>query len=192
VLVSAVPPFQLMLGKMLAASLVTLTLSAMYLGGAVVALNQIEQVPPAIVAALGPSAIAWFLVFLVVALLIFGAVFAALGAACSDPTDAQSLIGPVMLLCFVPALFLEPVLNGSGGLVPRLVSHFPPAVPMLMFVRVLVPPGVPWWELLICAVITGGFIAGAVWAGAKIFRIGLLAQGQSPSWRTLLQWLLSK
>jgi ABC-2 type transport system permease protein len=192
VLVSAVPPFELMLGKMLAAALVTMTLSVLYLGSTLIALSQIEQVPPAVMASLGPEAIAWFAVFLVVALLIFGAVFAALGAACSDPTDAQSLVGPVMLLCFIPALFLEPLLDGSNALVPRLVSHFPPAVPMLMFVRVLVPPGVPWWELLICAAITGTFVATSVWAGAKVFRIGLLAQGQAPTWRTLMQWVLSK
>jgi hypothetical protein len=31
-----------------------------------------------------------------------------------------------------------------------------------------------------------------VWAGAKIFRVGILAQGQAPSFGKLFKWILSK
>ena len=39
---------------------------------------------------------------------------------------------------------------------------------------------------------TAGFIVVCILAAGKIFRIGMLSQGQTPSYRKLVGWLLSK
>ena len=79
ILVSSVPPFHLMLGKLLAASMVGLTLTAVYLGstlGLLVLFGGIEKLPGVYVL--------WFIVFLVFALLIYGSLWGGIGAACSS------------------------------------------------------------------------------------------------------------
>jgi len=192
VLVSAVSPFELLMGKLLAAVLVSVTLGVLYLGSGLVFVHQVDEVPPQVVAALGPGILAWFSVFLVLALLIYGSMFSALGAACSELQDAQTLMMPAMMLFMIPMFFLGPVIENPGGTLATIFSLIPPFTPLLMLVRVAVPPGVDWWQLALALVLTAGFTTLTVMASGKIFRIGILSQGQTPSYKKLIGWLMSK
>jgi len=192
VLVATVPPFDLMLGKLLAAVGMTLTLSLIYVGAGMLFVNNASGLPPQVAAAITPRILMWFALFQVMALLIYGSIFAAIGASCSEMQDAQSLMGPMMLLLMFPMFFLGPVLQSPDSTMSRLISLFPPATPILMMLRIAVPPGPDWWELVLAVALTVLFTAACVWAGGKIFRIGILSQGQTPTWRRLAQWVMSK
>lgn len=187
VLLSSVTPFQLMMGKLLAAVLVAATLSFLYLGALTwFAWNRglLEFVPP--------SLFFWFFFFLILAILIFGSMFLAIGSACSEIQDAQSLMVPAMLLVMVPVMTWLPILQSPTGAFARWMSLFPPATPMLMMLRMAIPPGLPWREILLGVIVAIGFTLLTVACAAKIFRIGVLSQGQTPSFGRMLQWLLSK
>ena len=187
VLLSSVTPFQLMMGKLLAAVLVAATLSFLYLGALTwFAWNRdfLEFVPL--------SLFFWFFFFLILAILIFGSMFLAIGSACSEIQDAQSLMVPAMLLVMVPVMTWLPILQSPTGAFARWMSLFPPATPMLMMLRMAIPPGLPWWEILLGVIVAIGFTLLTVAGAAKIFRIGVLSQGQTPSFGRMLQWLLSK
>jgi ABC-type Na+ efflux pump permease subunit len=134
----------------------------------------------------------WFLLFQLLALLIFGSIFSAIGASCSEIRDAQSMMFPAMLLIMIPLFTWMPVLQSPSSTFARMVSLFPPATPMLMLLRIAIPPGPPWWEIVLGVVLTFGFMLACVWASAKIFRIGLLSQGQAPSLARLVAWLTSR
>lgn len=185
-LVSSVSPFQLMLGKLLGSVGIALTLSVLYLGavyGLVSYFGFQERVPPTVYL--------WFMLFLLLALTIFGAMFSAIGAACSEIRDAQGLMTPVMLMVIIPMLCMGPVLQSPSSMFSRLVSLFPPATPMLMFVRIAIPPGPPVWEIALGVVLTLAFAICCVAAAGKVFRIGILSQGQSPTMRQLFHWVFS-
>ncbi len=185
-LVSSVSPFQLMLGKLLGGVAVASTLSVMYLGAAYGASRYFdihERIPPTLYL--------WFTLFLLLALIIFGSIFSAIGAACSEIRDAQGLMTPVMLMIIIPMLCLGPVLESPSSMFSRLISLFPPATPMLMFLRIAIPPGPPAWEIGLSVVLTLAFAVACVWAAGKVFRIGILSQGQPPTMRKLMHWLLS-
>ena len=187
VLISAVTPFQLMLGKLIGAVLVSLTLSALYLtaiGFFLWKTGLADLVPPTLYL--------WFLLFQLLALLIFGSIFSGIGASCSEIRDAQSMMFPAMLLIMIPLFTWMPVLQSPSSTFARVVSLFPPATPMLMLLRIAIPPGPPWWEIVLGVVLTVGFMLACVWASAKIFRIGLLSQGQAPSLARLVSWLMSR
>jgi len=79
-----------------------------------------------------------------------------------------------------------------AGIQATVMSLIPPATPFLMLLRVAVPPGPPLWELGLGLALTVGFTLACVWAGAKIFRVGILAQGQTPSFRKLIGWVFGK
>lgn len=187
VLLSSVSPFQLMLGKLLGTVLVSLTLSGLYVGSLTWVLwrfDQLGNVPGHL--------FAWFFLFQVLALLMYGSVFLAVGAACNEIRDAQSLMFPVMMVVMLPYLMFMPVLQSPASPFSRAVSLFPPATPMLMFLRIAVPPGPAWWEVALGVVLTTAFMLGCVWASAKIFRIGILSQGQAPSIPRMIRWVFSK
>ena len=86
-LVSSVTPFQLMMGKLLGAIGVGLTLTTIYLGaayGLAWHFEIVDQIPISI--------FVWFVFFLLLALIIFGSVFSAIGAACSEIRDARHVV----------------------------------------------------------------------------------------------------
>ena len=186
-LISSVTPFQLMMGKLLGAMLVSLTLSVLYLGSATyLAWDRgfLELIPPHL--------FFWFFVFLILAILIFGSMFLAIGASCNEIQDAQSLMFPAMLTVMVPVMTWMPIIQSPTGTFARSVSLFPPATPMIMMLRMAVPPGLPLWEVLLGVAIAIGFTILIVMAAGKIFRIGILAQGQTASFGRMVKWLFSK
>lgn len=187
VLIASVPPFQLMLGKLLGTVLVSLTLSGLYVGSLTWVLwqfGQLGNVPGQL--------FAWFFLFQVLALLMYGSMFIAIGAACNEIRDAQSLMFPVMMVVMVPYLMFIPVMQSPASPFSRGISLFPPATPMLMFLRIAIPPGPAWWEVALGVLLTVAFMLGCVWASAKIFRIGILSQGQAPSFAKMIKWVVSK
>ena len=185
-LISCVSPFQLMLGKLLGTVLVALTLCVLYLGTVYYLTVHFE------VSHLVPLRIyLWLLLFTGLALIMFGSVFSAVGAACSEIRDAQSLMMPIMLLVILPLLCWVPIAESPASTFARLLSLFPPATPMIMLLRIGLQPGPPWWEVALGVVLTTAFALGCVWAGGKVFRIGILAQGQTPSLVTLVRWVFT-
>ncbi len=186
-LISSVSPFQLMMGKLIGAMLVSLTLSVLYLGAmGYVAWDRgfMDMIPLHL--------IFWFFVFLMMAILIYGSMFLAIGASCNEIQDAQSLMVPAMLMVVLPIMVWLPVLQSPTGTFARWISFFPPATPMLMMLRMAVPPGLPGWEIAVGVLVAGLFTVISVLAAGKIFRMGILAQGQPASFGRMLKWLIAK
>ena len=167
--------------------LLSLTLSLIYLAAAGFALWKygVSDLIPG-------SHYIWFLVFQLLALLIYGSIFSAVGAACTEIRDAQNMMFPAMLGMLVPMWVFMPILQSPNTAFSRLMSLIPPFTPMLMMLRISVPPGPPWWEIALGVVLTILFMLGCVWASAKIFRIGLLSQGQTPNFARLISWVFSR
>lgn len=186
-LVSSVTPFQLMLGKLVGAVAVGMTLSTVYLGAAY-ALSVYFEISNAIPISL----YAWFVFFLFIALTIYGSVFSAVGAASSEIRDAQSLMTPIMLLVIIPMMCMGPIIQSPSSTFAKAMSMFPPATPMLMFVRIAIPPGPAYWEIIVATLLVLLFAGCCVWAGGKIFRVGILSQGQAPTFARLIHWIFTK
>ncbi len=183
VLLGSVPPFQLMLGKLLGLVLVTLTISIVYLGGGLVVANRFGLVLPA-------ALLAWFLVFLVLATLIYGSLFTAIGAAATDLKDTQSLQMPATMLLTMPTLLLSAVLRDPNGTVAVVASFFPFSAPLIMTARISATKGVPWWQPPLAAAEVLVLALACVWAAGRIFRIGLLMQGKRVRLRDLARWVV--
>lgn len=187
VLISSVTPFELMTGKLIGTVFVSLTLSVLYLGGAALIMTQM-----ALTGYVNPALLIWFVVFQLLGLLIFGSIFIAIGSACNEIRDAQSLMSPAMMMIVLPMFCLVPVLESPTSSFSRAISLFPPATPMLMTLRIASKPGPPLWEILLGVVLCAAFTCFCLWAAAKVFRIGILSQGQAPTIGKLIKWVFSK
>jgi ABC-type Na+ efflux pump permease subunit len=187
VLVSAVTPFQLMLGKLLAGALVSMTLALLYLGGIWWATHHfgIDHFVP-------PEIYLWFPLLLVLALVTYGSMFSALGSACSELRDAQSMMMPAMIAVMIPLFAWTAILESPNGPVARVLTFVPSATPTVLLLRLAAQPGPPAWETALAALYSLATAAVFVWASGRIFRIGLLAQGQTPSLRKLAGWILER
>jgi ABC-2 type transport system permease protein len=184
VLVASITPFQLMMGKLLGVAAVSLLLGGIYFFGvsyAAVSFGYVDLIKP--------SLVIWFVIFLISAVLIFGSVFVAIGSACSDIKDAQSMMMPAMLLLMAPFFAWTVVLNAPNSSLATGLSLFPTAAPFLMMLRLALPPGPPMWQLVACVVILAASIFFIIWAAARIFRVGVLMQGKGATFREMIKWI---
>lgn len=185
VLLGSVRPFQLMMGKLLGMVGVSLTLASVYLaiaGWVAVRQGYAQHIPLPV--------IAWFAVYLVLAVLMYGSVFIAIGAACTDMKETQTLLLPVALLICLPLFSLSYVLQEPNSPFAVAISLFPFATPMIMTVRQAVPPGVAFWQPLLGVFLVLGTTLLCVYCAGRIFRVGILLQGKGASLGELTRWLL--
>ncbi len=187
VLLGSVSPMQLMLGKLIGCLWIAGILALLYLGSALGAAHYHgygDAVPPA--------QLAWFAIYLLLAIFFFGSLFIAIGAACSDIKSAQAAMVPVMMLVIMPLMAFPIILKNPNGNVAVALSLFPPATPLLMTLRLALQPGPPLWQPILALVLTCGTTLGIVWAAGKVFRTGILMQGKSASLREMARWVFTK
>jgi ABC-2 type transport system permease protein len=187
VLLGSVTPFELMMGKLLGNVGIAMVLAALYVGGgfAVMAYYGYANV-------ISPGLIAALVLFLFLAILLYGSLYTAVGAACSELKDAQSLMMPVMLLSMIPVFVWTAVLKNPASPLSVGMSLFPPASPFLMLMRLALRPAPPAWQVVLSVVLTTVTAMAIVWAAGKIFRTGLLMQGKPPSFVELARWVMAK
>lgn len=184
VLLAAVSPAQLLAGKLLGVSAVAALLAVLYVLGGVymlISTGQPDLVPVRL--------LAWFAVFLIAAVLMYGSIFVAIGAACSDLKDSQSMMQPVMIFLLLPLLASPVVIRSPDSTLSVILSMIPTATPFLMLIRLALTPPPALWQVALSLVITAATIAGVIWMAGRILRVGLLMQGKPPNLPELMRWI---
>jgi ABC-type Na+ efflux pump permease subunit len=184
VLLGSVNCFQLMLGKLLGGIGGSLTVLVFYAVGGYFAARHydvVDMVPLRIVP--------WFIVFQVLAVLLFGSIFMAIGASVNQMKEAQGLLMPAWLVFMYPLFVWFQVVREPNGSFATWLSLVPPGVPLMMVLRIGASPTVPLWQPLLGVLIMVAFTLAVVAAAGRVFRIGILAQGKTPSMLELATWV---
>jgi ABC-2 type transport system permease protein len=172
-----------MWGKLIGQLGVGLLVLAIYIGVCMLALFQF-----AMIGLLDPVLIIWLFAFFLVTYLVFGAMMLTIGAAVSQMADAQSLLGPVMLLLMTPYILSPIIGQAPNSAFSVAVSFIPPVNTFAMMARLASVSPPPVWQALLSLLVGLAAAAGAVWFAAKVFRIGLLMHGKPPNFATLVRW----
>jgi len=129
-----------------------------------------------------------FLFYFVGGYLLYGAFFAAIGAAIDSPGDAQQFMLPVTIPLIIAylGLFIF-VLEDPNSRVSFWLSVIPFTSPIAMMGRASY--GVPIFDLILSM----GFLVLAflstIWFAGKIYRIGILIHGTKVNYKTLWKWM---
>ena len=129
-----------------------------------------------------------FVLYFLGGYLLYASIFAAIGAAVDNQTDAQQFLMPITIILIV-ALYvgLLTVPEDPNGIVAQIFSFIPLTSPVVMMMRI--PYGVPVFEQIISVLILFLSVILIIWIAAKIYRIGILMYGKKPTYRELLKWL---
>ncbi|MGH9409915.1 MAG: ABC transporter permease [Vicinamibacterales bacterium] len=184
VLIGSVTPFELMMGKLLGTGAVSMLIGALYVAGGVAIARHLGYGDAVI-----PIYLVWLFLFLALAILMFGAVFVAIGAACTDLKDTQAMMPPAMLVMMLPFMVWVPVVRAPESGMALALSLWPTAAPFLMLLRVAIPPGPPAWQVALSFALTGAAAVFAVYAAGRIFRTGILMQGKAPTFTEMWRWV---
>jgi len=183
VILGSVTPFQFMMSKILGSILVSIIGSSVYIIGGAIAATQMgfsESIPY--------DLLPWFFTFLLLNIIMVGSLMAALGSACDNSKDAQSLQFPAMLPVLLPMFVMFPMLKAPLGAFSTAMSLIPPFTPMLMTVRMATPVNIPVWQPIVGLFGVILFTALIVWISGRIFRTCILMQGTPPKFMNLVKW----
>lgn len=120
--------------------------------------------------------------------LLYGAFFAAVGAAVDAPSEAQQFMLPITIPLLIGYLGLFVfVLNDPNSNVSFWLSIIPFTSPIAMMGRVSY--GVPLFDLVLSMslLILGFFFS--TWVAGKVYRIGILMHGSKVNYKTLWRWI---
>ncbi|MCX5691567.1 MAG: ABC transporter permease, partial [Planctomycetota bacterium] len=131
----------------------------------------------------------YLFVYFIIAFFIIASVMAAVGSAVSDVREAQSLLGPIMIVLVIPMMLWMPILRNPNSMFAQVCSFLPPISPFVMILRLSGSEPVPVWQIPASIALGGLTILFCLWAAGKIFRVGVLMYGKPPNFRTLIKWI---
>lgn len=184
VLLSAVSPFQLMAGKILGLVSIGLTVVCLW-GVAAIGTARWQGLNAGIASSLLP----YFILYYILAFLLFGSTMVGIGSICNTIKETQSLMTPVMLFCIMPLLAWQNIVQDSNGMLARVLSFFPPTAPMVMILRLSGGSDIWSVEVLASIVILAAAVLVAMAMAAKVFRTGILMYGKRPGLMEVARWL---
>lgn len=128
-----------------------------------------------------------FLVYFLGGYLLYGALFAAIGAASGEDQDSQSLNFIVSLPIIISIFIMMTAIQEPENNLAFWGSIIPFTSPVVM--PALIPFGIPAWQIILSIVLLiAGFIF-TTWIAAKIYRVGILMYGKKVSLKELFKWL---
>jgi ABC-2 type transport system permease protein len=187
IVLSSIPPTPLMGGKILGLGGAGLTQVGIWVVTAMVALPLLSsQLPDLGPIAIDPTVLGLALVYFVLGYLVYGAIFAAIGAIAPGNREAQQYSGFLGFFAAIPFILFSVVATDLDSLVVVALALFPLTSPTAMLLVLGVSPEIPW--LLVGASLVSLTLFGilATWASARIFRATVMLYGVRPSFGSLL------
>ncbi|GAQ17081.1 ABC transporter, permease component [Oceanobacillus picturae] len=133
--------------------------------------------------------LALYLLIAILGYLLFASIFVGIGATMADVTTAGNFQGFVMMLPFLPFVFIGPVLSDPSGLMAQIGTYIPFTSPAVLLLRLTTLEDWPWIEIGISLAI----LAISVWAfmklAGKIFKVGILMYGKNATPGEIIKWL---
>lgn len=182
-LLASTTPFELMMGKVLAAVGRSLTSSVFYVVGALLGLSG-----SALIGLVPFHLLPWFFAYVLAEVTMLSALGAGMGAATSAPRDAQSFAILLTLPLMIPMFLIVPLAQNPNGTMATVMSLVPIFTPLVMLFRQSMPGGVPAWQPWVGLVGVLACTWFTTWVAARIFRVTILMQGKPPLLSDLVRW----
>lgn len=192
ILLSSVTAGQLMAGKLIGIAAVGLTMPAIFLVGGLAASfagasGEENVIALAIGSLFSSPLLLIYLFYFFCAYVIFAMIFLAIGAVSNSLQDAQSYMGPVMLLVFAPLPFMIMVFQNPNGFVASVLTWIPIYTPYAVMMRAAADP--PLWEVAGATALMLAFAILLMRFMGRIFRNAIL-QSSPPKAREV--WRLAR
>jgi ABC-2 type transport system permease protein len=178
VLLSSASVPEIMGGKILGVAGLTLTVLAIWaMAGWLAMINFAPGLAGDLVAVLlSKGLVFYFGAYLVGGYLMYAALFAGIGAFCESQRDAQTLLGPIMVVMTIPVVFMSQAIRSPDAPILSALSWIPPFTPFLMPVRIAGDP--PLVQVVGTTVLMIVTTAAIIAFSTRAFHVGALATGK--------------
>jgi ABC-2 type transport system permease protein len=188
--ITSLAPRQLVVGKVLGLTLLTVTQLAIWAAGAGIALGLVLAVAGGQSLSLPWGALMWAVLLGIPGYFLYAVVAAGLGIIAGDQQQARQLSGLLGFLGLAPLYFMGALVNAMDSPLAIGLTWFPLTAPVIALFRLALTQ-VPTWQLFVSLIILIISLLASVWFVARIFRAAMLTYGQSlrpkQIWRALRQ-----
>ena len=193
VLLSAIRPFELMMGKIVGIASVGLLQYAIWfvIGAGIFLANpmnfqsHMEGSPVKILQ------LVLLVLYFLLGFIFYSSLYAAIGAACTTQQETQQWQFPVAMGLVVPFVLMMPTLMTPNAGWVVFLSLFPVTSPVTMLLRAGAVE-VPLWQIATSLVLLAAGTVVVAWAAAKVYRVGVLMTGKRPSIPEMMRWIREK
>ncbi|HEY2953881.1 MAG TPA: ABC transporter permease [Candidatus Eisenbacteria bacterium] len=178
---------ELLAGKLLGLGAAGLTIVTTWialgaaLGGPALAMAQVH---------VSPAMLGLAVLYFLLGYLFYGGIMTGIGAITNNMREAQQFSFLFTFMNFIPFYMMTSILGRPDSGLAVGLSMFPPMAPVTMVLRMNAPSAViPAWQIALSL----GLMAGTAWlaliGSARLFRIGLLMYGKTPTLPEILRWV---
>lgn len=195
-LLACIRPEELMYGKLLGGLSVGLLMIAVWAGCAGIAAYATQgvisdMIRPALEPISSPGIILAILYFFIAGYILISAIFVAIGAMVDSMSEAQGYLMPVLLAILLPITFLlQAILAGQEGLMVQVLTWVPLWTPFAVLAQLGM--GIETWVLFGTGILLAAAIALELMFLGRLFRASLLATGQKPTLKRMIERFWAK
>lgn len=121
---------------------------------------------------------------------IYASLFAAIGSAVDQESDAQQLQGPIMIPIVLPMFLIVNIMSDPNGTISTVFSLIPLFTPIIMPIRVAATNAdLPFWQIALSTFLIVATFIGTIWISAKIYKVGIMIYGKKPKLKDLIKWI---
>ncbi len=185
ILLSSINSTQLLAGKILGLGTVGLIQVAIWFGAGaalLMAATTLFALTGVINVTLGSAALA--LLYAGLGYLLFATLMAVAGSMGTSMRESQQIAGIFSFAAAIPWIAIGFVFSNPNAPIAVVLSYIPLTAPVMMLIR-LGFGQVPALQIVTSLALLVVSIAFSLWAGAKVFRVGLLMYGKRPSLKDL-------
>lgn len=176
--ITSISPRELVAGKVMGMTLLSMTQVAVWIlgaGTAVFLLFRDDLIGHAL--SVPWNALLWAGLLCVPGYFLFALVGAGLGVIAGDVTQARQLASMLGFLGMGPLYFMGIIVNAVDGPLAVGLTLFPFTAPTIGLFRMALTE-VPTWQLLVSVLILVGSLLLSIWLVARVFRATMLLYGQ--------------
>jgi ABC-2 type transport system permease protein len=185
ILLSSISPTQLLAGKILGLGALGLIQVMVWAGsGVALAMASVALFALAGVFKLTLATVGLGIIYFILGYLLFAIWMAVAGSMGTTQRESQQIASIFSLAAAMPWMAISVIFTNPGSPLAVVLSYFPLTSPVMMLIRLGLST-VPANQIAISLVLLVLGIAFSLWAGAKIFRVGLLMYGKRPGLKDL-------
>jgi ABC-2 type transport system permease protein len=189
-IITSLAPWQLVSGKVLGITLLSLTQFTIWLSGGAIALGLALFAGSLPSVSINWQALTWAALLGIPGYFLYAALGAGLGVIAGDRQQARQLSALLGFVALGPMYMMGILVNALNGPLAIGLTLFPLTAPIFALFRMTLIQ-VPAWQLLASLLILLASLVATVWAVGRIFRSAMLMAGQAirpkQLWRVLRQ-----
>lgn len=189
VILSSVGAGQLLMGKVLGLGALGLTQVVVWLGSAFglsLAAQSLLNVSTPLIGR--PDIFVMGIVYFLLGFLVYAVLLGSVGALGTTMQESQQLAGILSFMAAIPLMVGGMAMANPNTTLMRVLSWFPFTSPTMMLLRFPMAE-VPAIDVIGSIVVLIVSIPAVLWAGAKLFRAGLLMYGKRPALKQIFRVL---